>query len=91
MGRPRDRLRVTAIAWTRETTPGIFVAVTIIGAFVFSAVVFSLAVVSYGGTVGSFDASMVCFIATLGPPFVIFVLWMIYRRRLFLLKFPLPP
>lgn len=91
MGRLKDRLTDTAVAWTLETTPGIFLAVTLIGAFVFSAVAFSLAVVAYLDTVGRFDASMVCFLATLGPPSVILVLWIVYRIRWFRLKFPLPP
>lgn len=91
MGRLRDRLRETTIAWTLETTPGIYVAVTLICAFVFSSVAFSLAVFAYFGTVGGFDASMVCFLATLGPPFAIVVLWFAYRIRWFRVKFPLPP
>ena len=91
MGRLRERLAQAVVAWSLEATPGIFFAVTLFGAFVFTAVTFSLALVAYLGTVGTFDASMACFLATLGPPAIVFVLWNVYRARLARFKFGAPP
>ncbi|TLZ40418.1 MAG: hypothetical protein E6K19_09290 [Methanobacteriota archaeon] len=88
MGKFRERLTKIRIDWSLETTPGIYFAVTIFGALVFTSVAFSLAVFGYLGTVGSFDGSAVCFVATLLPPFVVFVLWIRYRAKWFRVNFP---
>jgi len=89
MGSFKKRLTELWIAWNLETTPGIFFAVTLIGAFVFCSVTFSLAVVAYLGTVGNLDGSLPC-IATLVPPAIVFVLWNVYRARLARTKFWAP-
>ena len=88
MEKLRGRLTKTWVDWSLETTPGIYFAVTIFGALVFTSVAFSLAVVGYLGTVGSFDGSAICFVATLLPPLVILALWIIYRIKWARIKFP---
>ena len=88
-GTPQLRNRLTDLAL--HPTPGAFAAFTIILAFVWAAFAFSFAVYAYASVAGGFDFSMVCFLATLGPPLVVFVLWMVYARRQYLLTFLPPP
>lgn len=87
MGRLNDRMSRAWVNWNLETTPGIFIVITLLGAFVFGSITMAFAAIGYVGLAGTAD-SPIAGAAICGPPLVVLVLWLAYRVRWFRMKFP---
>lgn len=88
MAKIRERLHKAWIDWNFETTPGIFLVVTLFGAFVFASVTFAFsALAALGLLQESQSANILGQVVLCAPPAIVLVLWLAYRivwfRRLF--------
>ena len=91
MGTLGERLSKAWTEWNWETTPGIFIVVTIFGAIVFSGLAMAFAAIAYVGLSGTLEGpSASAGIAICLPPFVVLLLWIVYRIRWFRFKFGMP-
>ena len=87
MEKLRGSLTKTWVNWNLETTPGIFMVITLFGAFVFGGITMAFAAIAYAGLAGTAVAPFAG-VAICGPPLVVLVLWVAYRVRWFRMKFP---
>lgn len=88
MPKLKERLLRTWTDWNLETTRGIFLVVTLLGAFVFSGVTMGFsALAAIGLLQESGSANVLSQMVLCTPPAIVLVLWLAYRvvwfRRLF--------
>jgi hypothetical protein len=88
MAKIRERLYKAWIDWNFETTPEIFLVVTLFGAFVFTAVTFAFSVLAAIRLLQeSQSANILGQVVLCAPPAIVLALWLGYRivwfRRLF--------